>query len=150
MKISLNQEEYRRMVKMGELADCIFGLLGDFVSDEYKKESDQITKLQSRILGYAKDFDCEDLTESYEGENIFKEKEFDKIMEIMDDYDDYVFWDKLEKRLSDRDMDRELSEAEKEKVKSDVRFWIEKSEEYYQKYREELEKYGIDRLEIKQ
>ncbi|OHA05848.1 MAG: hypothetical protein A2934_04975 [Candidatus Sungbacteria bacterium RIFCSPLOWO2_01_FULL_47_10] len=149
MKIDFTKEDYRRLVKMGEIADCVFGLLGDFVSDEYKKESEQIEKLQSRILEYANDFDCQDLVERYEDKTVIKEKEFEKIMEILDDYDDYVFWDELEERLANRDMEKELTKEEKEKVRSDVHFWVEKSEEYYKKYREEFEKFGIDRFEFK-
>jgi len=74
-------------------------------------------------------------------------EEMDKIKE---DYEDFIFWDELEYRLALRDIEKKLTEEEKEKISKDDFLYMRKLEEFRDKYSEEFQKYGVERLEIEE
>ena len=149
MEISFDKEQYKDLLKTTHITTSILGILGYYFPDDFKEQSGKIDSLQNHILKHAKDFDCSNMVEDYKGKIILEEEEYNKMDKIVDEYDDFTFWEELETRLGHRDLAKELTQAEKERLKQDTKFMVEKTEEYFQKYRDEFEKNGIERLEIK-
>jgi len=152
MEINLTKEQYLNLLTMNYVADSVLGVLGDILPEEtnYKKKSDEIEKLGDYLLSYAQDFGCEDMIEGFHGKTLLKDEIYEKMQkEIMDEYDDYIFWNELEVRMGKRDFERTITEEDKKYIKENKGWLPERIHELYDKYREEFEKYGIDRLEIR-
>lgn len=149
--MDLTKEQYIKILEMNHIANGILGILGDVMPDEtgYKKKSDEATELEDYFISYAKDFGCEDMTEEFHGKTLLKEEIYEKIQEIMDEYDDYIFWNELETRMGKRDFERTKTEDEEKQMRENGGWYPERVHELYDRYAEEFEKYGIGRLEIK-
>ena len=100
-------------------------------------------------MGHTKDFGCGDLIENFHGKTLLEDEVCKKINEIIEDYNDYIFWNELEVRTGKRDFERTITEEEKKYIKKNNDWLPERINELYDKYRDEFEKYGINRLEIK-
>ena len=150
MKIELSKEQFINLLKMSHIANNMLGILGDILPEtDYKKESDETENLEEYLLGYAKDFGCGDLIEDFYGKTLLRNEVYEKIDEIVEDYDDYTFWNELEVRMGKRDFERTITEKEKQYIKENKGWLPDRIHEIYEKYRQEFENYGIDRLELK-
>lgn len=147
VKINLSKKQYETMIKAVEAGSSIYGILGDMVSDDYKKESNEIEDLQKYLLGFASDFGSSDMTEKFKGELIMSDDFSEKMEEVMDDYDDEIFWHELETRLGKRDFERTMTKAEKKEMEED-RWYPKRIHELYDKWSKEFEDNGVERLEI--
>ncbi len=149
MKIELTKKQYKNLLEMNHIANGVLGILGDVLPEEtnYKKKSDKTTELEDYFISYAENFGCKDMTEEFYGKTLLKEKIYEKLQEIMDEYDDYIFWNELEVRMGKRDFWRTMSEKERKDIEKNGCL-PERIHELYAKYEKEFEKYGIDRIEI--
>lgn len=150
MKIDLTKEQYVNLFKMAHIANSVLGILGDVLPEtEYKKKSDEMENLEDYFISYARDFGCNDLVEDFHGKTLMKDEIYEKIQAILDEYDDYIFWNELEVRMGKRDFERTITDDDKKYIKENKGWLPERINELYEKYRDEFEKYGIDRLEVK-
>lgn len=151
MEIKLTKEQYIDLLEISHIANSVLGILGDVLSEEtnYKKKSDKTTELEDYFISYVKDFGCEEMTEEFHGKTLLKDEIYEKIQEIMDEYDDYIFWNELEVRIGKRDFERTITADDKKYIKENKGWYPERIHDIYEKYEKEFEEYGIDRLEIK-
>ena len=153
MKIELTKEQYRELITIIEISNSVLGVLGDsFPDGDYKEESQKLEKLENYFLQYAKDFSSNDLVEDYKGKKIINEKLYEnKILSIMNDFDEYIIFNELSNRLAWRDFRREHSEKEMDQMrkKNEGYFGVE-LHDYEKKYWDEFEEHYVNRLEIKE
>jgi len=151
MKIELSKEQYIDLLEMSHIANSVLGILGDILPEEtnYKKKSDKTTELEDYFISCAENFGCEEMTEDFYGKALLKDEFYEKIQEIMNEYDDYIFWNELEVRMGKRDFERTITANDKKYIKENKGWYPERIHELYGKYSNEFEKHGIDRLEIK-
>lgn len=147
MKINITKEQYKILAKMAMVASDVYGILGDNVSDEYKKESDEFEEFRKYILEHAKDFGCEELTEKYMGKIIPSDDFSEKMQVVTDEYDNETFWHELETRFGKRDFERDMTKEEREQTEKDGHY-SNKIWNYYEKYQKEFEENGMERLEV--
>lgn len=150
MKVLITKQQYRDLLKALSVATHVYGILGDSGQDEagkYKKGSERMDVLEEHFLSLGKDFDSAELAEKYE-DKIIPSDEFSEAMEeVMDDYDDETFWHELETRLGKRDFERTMTNEDKEELERTG--WYPKEVwDSYEKWSEEFEKHGIDRLGV--
>lgn len=112
---------------------------------DWQRIDDQLIPL----LNYAENQGFSDLIQDFQGTKLpidVLEKEEERILE---EFNEEEFWETLEVRLGQRDFFASLSDKEKKGLASDI--WLpDKIHRYYDKYRKEFEKYGIERLRIVQ
>ncbi len=150
--ITLTGSEYETLLKAIVLAGSIYGITGDFCNNTYKKNSKDLEKLEHSILKQASNFGFGELCDTDDKDLVIKMESgwYDKTMEVMSDYDDYVAEEMLSNKLAWRDFHADYSEAEIKfmlaKKKSDY-FGVELYD-YEKKYWDEFEKYGFERLRI--
>ncbi len=148
MKINLSKKQFETLIKVVEAGSSVYGILGDSVSEEYKKESNDIEELRKYLIGFANGYGFEDMTEIFMGKLIMSDEWSEKLHEVIEDYDDQTFWHELETRLGKRDFERTMTEEEKEEIKNSGRY-PSRVYDLYEKWGKEFEKYGTDRLSIK-
>lgn len=149
MKVELTKEQYKNIIHFLGITSFIYGPLGDFVDEKYKKGSDDIDKIEDYLLNFAQDFDCQNITEKFDGRNVIKDEESDKYLDVIREYDDYIFWDELANKLAWRDFEKEHSKEELAGMeKENGGYFGVALYDYEKKYWDEAENYGIDRLEI--
>ncbi|PIZ74793.1 hypothetical protein COY07_00120 [Candidatus Peregrinibacteria bacterium CG_4_10_14_0_2_um_filter_43_11] len=144
MKINITKKQYALLIKMLYLGDWMINAIK--LPDDRNREVDEFF---SYILSFAKEFGMEDMTDEDEGEFSASREldEDDLVQESMEAYNEETFWDELIDRLAERDFHRKYSTAEIRAMKD----WIERAghtDEFRDKYAEEFEKNGLDRLEI--
>jgi hypothetical protein len=151
MQIELTKGQYKNLIRMVNTTNSILGLLSDHIEDErYKIMSKEAEVIENYLLSFAKDFECDDLVESWEGKIILNDKTNEQFHEILDDYDDFILFDSLVNKLAWRDFYRDHSESEiREMAKRNKSYFGVELYDYEKKYWDEFEKYGYDRLEIK-
>lgn len=149
MEIKLTKEQYINLLTMSYIANSVLGILGDVMPEtNYKKKSDEMEKLEEYLLRYTREFDCGNMVEDFHGKILLKDEIYEKINNIVEDYDDYIFWSELETRMGKRDFNRTITEEERKYIKEKNGWFPDRIHDIYKKYRKEFESYGIDRLEI--
>mgnify|MGYP001606038424 CR=1 FL=1 len=113
MKINLTKKQYETLTKAMEVGSSVYGILGDSIEGDYKKQSDEIENLRKYLLGLAHDFGFDDMTEKFRGKLIMSDNFSEKMHEAIDDYNDETFWHELETRLGKRDFERTMTKAER-------------------------------------
>ena len=142
MQIELTNEQYRQLLELVSLGNGVLGTVGDLSEDQvYEAKSMEGEDMQSYLLGFAGEFDSEDLLK----EEMYQEH----ILPIMMDYEDLVTYDNLSTQLAWRDINREMSE---EQVNEMVEKYEDQLEEkisaYEDEYRQEFARFGLTHLEV--
>lgn len=112
--------------------------------EDYENISDYIFSLAPKF-GFAKYMDHE----KSDGKRYFPTNEFEEktdINKLHEDYDEECFWDELSDRLGEREFFRKYSKEEREKMDQEEHFL--KLQECIIAWEEELENYGIERIEM--
>ena len=144
MKIEISKEQLTEMLLSAMFYNWILGGLADSKGEDFEKYE----KLEGFLLKVARENNLNDLVEEFH-DTLVPTDELSKFQEeIMEEYDEDTFWHELEVALGKRDFWRTVTPEEKEEMKK--KDWLpERIREIYGKYTKEFEKYGIDRLEIK-
>lgn len=151
MKINFTKKQYKDLIITLGLGNHIVGILSDVMADsDYKDLHGKTSELEEYFLQFAKDFDCEDLIDKFEGRNVWDEDVYnDTIMGVMEDYGDYEVTSRLANKLAWRDFKKEHSDKEiKAMAKENSGYFGVALYDYEKKYWDEFEKHGFERLEI--
>lgn len=143
MQIDLTKEQYKNLMTMISISDGIVGILGDVIPEkDYKKLSGKTEELEAYFLGYASDFECDEFLD----EDFYE----DKIMPIINDFEEYSVHDNLSNELAWRDFRKDHTKKEmKEMAKENGGYFGVALYDYEKKYWDEFDKHGYDRLVIK-
>ncbi len=148
MKIELSKKQYRDLIEFLDTANYIYGYAGDMLDNKkYKKKSDDLDKVISHLLERAKDFESEDLVDEFEGRKFVEEKKSEKNLDLVFKYDEHIAWEKIVEMLARRDFVRKYGIEAIRKMSDHDR--IHKEGEIEEKYWEEVDEYGVERMEIK-
>jgi hypothetical protein len=145
MHIELNPEQYRTLLELVHAGSFMFSAARG--SDE--ESEDERADLESYLLSHAADFDCSDLVQpGIERNGSFASSDLEEaVNEVIDAYDEDVFWGELTERLAERDFLREYGDAAVARMNATERY--ELSLPYYDLYEEVFEKTGTDTLLVK-
>ena len=146
MKIDFTKEQFENLMKMV--------YLGNWMANAHKTDDtiEKYSEIENYIFSFAKDFGFEEYVDDSDANKgkFYPTRMFEEdtdINTIHDDYNNDTFWDELVERLTIRDFRKKYSIEEITKMSSEERFSeMGKIEE---KYADEVEEYGIDRLIIK-
>jgi hypothetical protein len=142
MKIELNKIQYRKLIELLFLGDWLTnshrtGAKGDEVKTDYKE-------LEQYILSFAKEFQSGHVVMEEAGEYFTTMKFEENLMPIIEEYDEYTFWEQLSERLAERDLSKEIGKVKKLKEEH-----IERKYEIEETYQEEFEKNGLKNIGLK-
>ena len=144
MKINFTKKEYTALLEMIHIASWVLH------SHDIDRPTDQDPHhaLEEKILSFAREFGCEELVDYDEQLGAhFPTRAFDeRVMPLIDKYDEDSFWAELTERMIERDMVRAL--GEKQYLALEVEARIVKEQPYEQKYENEFAEHGLERLEV--
>jgi hypothetical protein len=147
MKIDLTKEEYRNLIDMLYIANWVMNAF----KSETEPEMDKYQQLQQKIYARAQEAGMANLIEFKEElQTYYETEEFEEessCHEIIDEYDNNQFWDRLVEELTVRDLHAEL-DARKIKEK-DADSYFERFSAIQKKYTKEFEKNGLNNLMLK-
>jgi len=149
MNVELTKEQFANILRAVYIANDIIGLISDMVSEDYKKQYGEMDELREYLLRCAEKNGFNEFIDYYKEHIIPSDNLCEEMDKIKEDYEDFIFWDELERQLAIRDMNKSLSKKEKEDISKDFSLYLKKLDEFTQKYSKEFQKYGITRLEIK-
>ena len=139
MNVQLEPEEFRKLIELAYLGEWLINAHHD---TEFQDES--ASAVVQRLLasqpldGVGQD----DETREYFMREEWVEELYDKYIL---DYDDHVFWDELTERLAQRDLARRRGVPMDQVNRDDDLLELRPIEE---RYRQELEDNGVERLDI--
>ena len=142
MKINLTKKQYESLAKAVYLGNWMAnaqrtGQKGDLHMKEYEEITDYIFSLAPEFglpKTFEHDLECDEHGKTTE------------VNRLHEEYDEETFWDELCDMLGERDFYRKYSKEERQKMTDDEHFT--KLMECQIFWEEELEKYGIERLEV--
>jgi len=149
LKIGFTKEQFETLLKLVYLGNWMANANRDGSAEDPHKE--EYEKLEDYIFSFAKQFgfgeyvDDESATEG----KFFPTRKFEEetdAHELREDYDEETFWDELIDRMGDRDFFRHYSKDEIKKMTQEKRF--EKLYEFIDKWADEINEHGIERLNI--
>jgi hypothetical protein len=112
------------------------GAKGDEILTEYKD-------IENYILSFATEFQADDVVLEEAGEHYTTMEFEEKLAPLIDDYDEYTFWEQLAMRLAKRDLWKEIGPVSKLKEEH-----IERQYEIEETYEEEFAKNGLKNILI--
>lgn len=148
MKINLTKKQYLDLLKLVYMGNWMANAIR--VGDKKDPKIDKFVEMEQYIFSFAKEYDFDNLVEFDEHfKRFFPTREFEDntdIEELRENYDDEIFWDELHHALSRRDFLKNYTKKELDKM--DYLEIIHKEEPFREKWAKEIDKHGIDRLEI--
>ena len=145
--IALTKKQYEVLMNALQIAGSVYGIMGDMVDKKYKKQSGEIDELESYLLESAEELGLGAMIEIFQKKKVLDEKYLEKAMDDLFEYDEFVFWDTLPRKLADRDLVQKLG---KEKVRTmDSTAYIHAEYPIEDEYRNEFDTHELERLEIK-
>lgn len=112
MEIILDKKQYNALLSALQAAGTVYAILGDLIDKKYKKTSGILDDLEDKILAHAEEYGAKDAMEVFEGKRCFSEKFIYKILDDLKEYDDYVFWEKLEDIMAKKELVKKYSQKE--------------------------------------
>ncbi|MCB1178646.1 MAG: hypothetical protein KDK36_13760 [Leptospiraceae bacterium] len=145
MEIEFSKEQYNSLIKAVSIANWISSSIDD---EEFANSINELQNLEQYIFSQNEKFEANDkIYMEPELKEYYPTNELEEdIAPMLDNYDDFVFWEELTHRLARRDFVDEYGE---EKVSNmDPLNRMELEEEFLVKYSEEFSTNGIGRLTI--
>lgn len=145
--IALTKKQYEALMNALQIAGSVYGIMGDMVDKKYKKQSGELDDLESHLLENAEELGLGAMIEVFQNKKVVDQEYLERAIDDLFEYDEYVFWDILPRKLAERDLVRALG---KEKIRAmDTPEYIRAEYPLEDEYRNEFDKHGIERLEIK-
>jgi len=144
MKIDLTQDDYRNLLDLLSISGFVLG--ADL--EQPKAVLDGYEALAQKIYSYAGAFEAEHLVEFFpeEGKAVptLEFEQTSHFLEVVEDYNDFVFWEELVGRLAEQDLIRDVGEAAVIDMPFNER--VNREMEYAKPYWDEFEKHGLSRV----
>ena len=146
MDIKLTKEQYRDLIHLSVIGNCVLGILGDSFKG-YKKQSVRCEELEDYLVGYAKDFDSEDLKGDYNGKPTIKGEFWEYIHEeFIDLYEVDSFRNMLVTELGKRDFKKTMTKEEKKYIDEHNGWLPDRIHDIYKSYEKEFDKNGVENM----
>lgn len=148
MKIDLSKQEMRTLLDIIFLGDWVLGAYDTL--EDATPEKEKYKALVQKIYGIAKEAGFDDLIEYAPEINLFTETlEFEEsdVQDYIAEFEENTFWEKLISSLAGRDALKALTPEKIKKMSDEERFTT--MLKYEEKWAEEFDQYGLDRLDIK-
>ena len=113
INIKLTKQEYETLIKCFALGNFVLGLVSDF-NEFYKYDAQEAGKLLSKLLDEAPSKKYYFVDRNWN--KILSEKYFEEVMEILDEYEEYSFWENLVSKLSGKFIPPEVLAKDEEEI----------------------------------
>ena len=145
MKIEFTKEQFESLLKSVYLGNWVANA---HRTDDMIKEYEEI---EDYIFSHAKEFGFDEYVDDEKADEgkFFPTRIFEEetdIQKLIEEYDEETFWDEVIDRLASRDLFRQYSRVELEKMDGNER--MEKLGILEEKWAEEINESGIERLEV--
>ncbi|MCD4704521.1 hypothetical protein K8R66_00410 [bacterium] len=145
MKIDFTKKQFETLLKMVYMGDWVVnGVRTGAKDDKFIKKYKELVKY---IYFFARGFKLENYAdEELDGAWPSRELEESEVRGYINYYDEDIFWEELASRLAMRDFHRDYTMEEIKDMDFSER--IENDHPYLERYWNEIDGFGLDRLEI--
>ena len=147
MKINFTKKQFEDLMKIV--------YLGNWMANAHRTDDriEKYNEIQDYIFSFAKDFGFEEYSDddAVGDGKFYPTRTFEEdadINKLHDEYDEETFWDEIIDRLGHRDSIKKYGVDKIKKMSREERF--DKLCKCEEKYAEEVEENGVERLEIKE
>lgn len=143
INLVVSKEQFRELL--------LNNLIGIYLREAMLEADDQpfehLRLVQKQLLQAAEEHGWKEYTQTFKNHLLPAEDILSEQHEAIDFFIDDSFWDELPRRLGQRDLDRTMTKEEESEAHK-TGLVPKRTYELYQKYEEEFERYGLDRLDI--
>ena len=153
MNLPITTAQYKNLIRMSSLASSVLGIVKDSLKDdEYAAQSKAMDELNEYILMFANEFGCSQMVDKEDGKNVLKDNIFeDSTMSVIGGFSECEIHNTLANKLAWRDFKKEHSAKEiGEMAKINGVYFGVALHRYEEKYWNEFESHGYDRLEVRE
>jgi len=147
MELKLTKQQYWHLLRATYMADW----MANAICDADMEEDDDIKNIRNYIFSFAKEMGYGDFVDYAEDlKQYFASIDMDdepSTRALIERYDEHNLWENLPSWLGERDFFRKYTKKERQAMSQKERFM--KLMECEEKWEEEFEKHGVERLEIK-
>ena len=144
MKLDLTKAQYKELLKLVMLGTEVKMTALEAMGEPHEG----VDALETYLLEHVEDFELDELVRKTGDETLPSEKLVHEIDHLMYHYDDDSFWFALETELGQRDFYESLSFNERRALKESNEPLPEEVVEFYEKYADEFERHGTERLRL--
>lgn len=150
IEIGFTKEQFKILLKLAYLGEWMVNANRDGSAENPRKK--EYEKLEDYIFSFAKEFGFGEYVDNEDADKgkFFPTRIFEEetdVHKLHEEYDEETFWDELIDRLGERDFYRHYSKNKLQKMSQKERFV--NLYEFIDKWAEEIDENGIERLEIK-
>lgn len=145
MQLDLTKEQFKELLLNVMIGVYVRGAVADSRDEDFQ----QYEEFEKFLLEQARKAGWEEFVEDFRNTILPSDSLSEEEEEIMEAYDEDEFWHRLNLLLGQRDFYRSLGKEEAKELKKSHRL-PDRVHEFYQKWWEEFEQYGIERLEIEE
>lgn len=144
MQVPLTKEQFKTLLELVYLGNWMV----TSYHEDIPESKERFEAMEAYIFSLAKDFGLDDLAEGDDASGYTPSADFEQgtIMDTIEDYDDYTFWDQLADNLANRDLVEEYGEEAVEGMPDQERFV--KKDKLYWTYMDEFGKNGLARFRL--
>lgn len=149
MNIELTNEQFREL-----LIDVAIGVYirESACGEECEKEGEHacgnVREIEDLLLTFADKFGASDMVEKIEDELALSEEAETIVEDIIEDYSDSDFWERLIILMGQRDFLKTVTEDELKQIEASSGNLPDRIQDYCEKYAEEFADHGISRLQV--
>lgn len=148
LTLELTDAEYRSLIRAVDIGNSVYGIMGDMVDDKYKTIGDAVDNVQSKLLRYAHEFGMQHEVSEFEGEPTLKDDVTSIFMEDLLEFEDMAMWEGLANNLAKRDLSRQYSEEEWNRIDDYARIHELCTAE--SRWAKEFEDFGLERVTVEE
>ncbi len=142
MNFELDKEEFENLMKLVYWGNWMAN------ANKLNDKIDQYESLKSKIFAKAQEVGLDEYVEKI-GDTVQETEKFREktdVNKIHDEYDEDTFWGELVDRLAMKEFTEKYSKQKIEDMSMKER--IEKSEEFFEKYEQEIRNNGLDNITV--
>ncbi|MCC6275300.1 MAG: hypothetical protein IT569_05555 [Leptospiraceae bacterium] len=150
VNIELSDEQYRKLIEIVYLGRFLCDMV-KIDEEEGENEFLDYEELEQYLLSFSEDANLgedyvqfDEVSGEYIPTGLFEEES--GLTQIIEDYDDAIFWEELTYKLSRRDFTIQYGEKNVQEMSLEEK--IEKEQPFFERYSEEFFKHGIRNLQI--
>lgn len=144
--IVFTKRQYEALIRAVQMADSVYGIMGDMVDKKYKKQSVQMDELEDVVFRQAEAFGMGHMVDEFQGKKHMKDGHEEEYMEDLLTFEGYAMWDNLARNLARRDLAKAYTLEQLQAMDHMKYIGLESRTE--ERYHEEFEEHGLTRLEV--
>ncbi len=144
--MKFTNQQYQTIINALLIAGMVHWVVGEVKTGEPENQPQQLHEVIVYMLHFAAEHDFENCVDKIDGKIMVNRKYFEQAMSELDEYEEFIFWQNLARKLAERDFYRIFTQEQIKKM--DQIKWMESRMALELAYFNEFKDHRLERLEV--